>query len=403
LRCIYFVFFAWNAFNLKILVLHQHFKTPQSGGAIRSWYLAKGLMDAGHNPVVITSHNDKRYLHTTVDGIEVHYLPVPYDNSFDYYRRSVSFIRFVMRSIRVASRIKDVDRIYAISVPLTVAFIARWTSFRKGIPYFFEVGDLWPEAPIQMGFIRNPLMKSMLYSTEKKAYRNAEAVIALSPPIKDAILKKVPEAKVITIPNMADCDYYKPAPRSDPNKFVISYIGATGLANGLDYLLECANVSRKADLPIHFIVCGTGALLERLKFAAKDLGLQNITFTGFVDRDGVRDVMNISDAVFVCYKDKPVLETGSPNKFFDGLAAGKLIIINFGGWIKNEIEQNRCGVVVSKSDPTDFIRKIRTFLSDPDLLKEYQVNARKLAETKYDRKLLVNLWLKQLFSRNTQS
>jgi hypothetical protein len=143
---------------LKILILHQHYKTPESGGAIRSWYLSKGLVDAGHTPVVITSHNDKRYLHTITDGIEVHYLPVAYDNSFDYYRRSASFLRFVFRSIRIAAGIRGVDRIYAISVPLTIAFVARWTSFRKGIPYYFEVGDLWPIAPIEMGFIKNPLM-----------------------------------------------------------------------------------------------------------------------------------------------------------------------------------------------------------------------------------------------------
>ena len=392
---------------MKILILHQHFKTPDTGGAIRSWYLAKGLVDAGHKPVVITSHNEKRYLQTTVDGIEVHYLPVAYDNAFDYYRRSVSFVRFVLRSIQVASGIKDVDRIYAISVPLTIAFVARWTSFRKGIPYFFEVGDLWPDAPIEMGFIRNPLMKSMLFSLERTAYRKAEAVVALSPPIKEAIQKKVPEAEVIMIPNMSDCDFYKPGKKNDAvvkqfgiqNKFVVSYIGATGLANGLDYFLECANVARKAELPVHFIVCGTGALLERLKDSAKQLGLQNITFTGFVDRNGVRGVMSVTDAVFVCYKDRLILETGSPNKFFDGLAAGKMIIVNFGGWLKSEIEQNRCGVMISKSDPTDFIKKIRTFIDDPDLLNEYQMNARKLAEQKYDRKLLVGKWISFLLSR----
>jgi len=391
---------------LKILILHQHFKTPQTGGAIRSWYLAKGLVDAGHKPIVITSHNDKRYLHTNIDGIEVHYLPIPYDNSFDYYRRSVSFLRFVFRSIRIAAGIKDIDRIYAISVPLTIAFVARWTSFRKQIPYVFEVGDLWPDAPIEMGFIRNPLMKSTLYSVERTTYRRAEMVVALSPPIREAILKKAPGTRVITIPNMADCDFYKPEEKNAAlakqfgveGKFVVSYIGATGLANGLDYLLECANLARKGQLPMHFIVCGTGALLERLKGDAKRLGLQNITFTGFVDRDGVRGIMNITDAVFVCYKDRPILETGSPNKLFDGLAAGKLIVINFGGWIRKEIEENKCGIAVSKSDPASFINKIRTFMTDPDLLSEYQMNARKLAEQKFDRKKLVREWLQALFS-----
>lgn len=386
---------------MKILILHQHFKTPLTGGAIRSWYLAKGLVDSGHQPVVITSHNEKQYLHTTIDGIEVHYLPVSYDNAFDYYKRSAAFLRFVAQSIRVASRIRGVDRIYAISVPLTIAFVARWVSFRKNVPYYFEVGDLWPDAPIQMGFIRNPLMKSMLYSLERSAYRKAEAVVALSPPIRDAILRKEPGAKVLMIPNMSDCGFYKPESK-DPQvekkfdvagKFVVSYVGATGLANGLDYLLECANSSSKAGLPIHFIVCGTGALLERLKKSSANLRLQNMTFTGFVDREGVRGVMSITDAVFVCYKDIPILETGSPNKFFDGLASGKLILINFGGWIKKEIEENKCGVMISKTDPTDFVRKIRVFLTDVDLLRQYQDASRKLAEGKFERRKLIQDWV----------
>ncbi|MEI9919392.1 MAG: glycosyltransferase family 4 protein [Bacteroidota bacterium] len=383
---------------MKILILHQHFKTPDTGGAIRSWYLAKGLVEHGHTPVVITAHNETKYLHTFIDGIEVHYLPVAYDNAFDYYKRSVAFLRFVFRSIRIALQIKDVDRIYAISVPLTIAFVARWTSFRKGIPYFFEVGDLWPDAPIEMGFIRNPLMKASLYSVEKTAYRKAKAVIALSPAIKEAILKKVPEARVVNIPNMSDCEFYRPASRHDNKKLVVSYIGAIGLANGLDYLLECANACRKASLPVHFMVCGTGRLLERLKGNARQLGLQNITFTGFLNREDVRKVMDITDVMFVCYKDRPILETGSPNKFFDGLAAGKLIVINFGGWIKKEIEENRCGVAISKSDPSNFVNKISTFITDPDLLIEYQKNARALAEKKYDKKILINQWLQVLSS-----
>lgn len=395
---------------MKILILHQHFKTPRTGGAIRSWYLAKGLADGGHKPVVITSHNEKKYLHTHLDGIEVHYLPIPYDNAFDYYKRSAAFLRFAVQAIRIAATIRDVDRIYAISVPLTIAFVARWVSFRKKIPYYFEVGDLWPDAPIQMGFIRNPLMKSMLYSLERSAYRKAEAVVALSPSIKDAILRKEPSAKVIMIPNMSDCEFYKPESK-DPQvesklgiegKLVVSYIGAIGLANGLDYMLECAHASSKAGLPIHFIVCGTGALLERLKKSAEKLRLRNITFTGFVDRDGVKGIMNVTDAVFVCYKDIPILETGSPNKFFDGLAAGKLIVINFGGWIKKEIEENKCGVMISKTDPTDFVRKIRVFTTDRELLKEYQESSRKLAESKYERRRLIKEWVSLFRISNTE-
>ena len=58
--------------------------------------------------------------------------------------------------------------------------------------------------------------------------------------------------------------------------------------------------------------------------------------------------MNVTDATFICYKPVPILETGSPNKYFDGLARGKLILVNFGGWIKEEIEAKRCGVTLTQ-------------------------------------------------------
>ncbi|NOT75306.1 MAG: glycosyltransferase family 4 protein [Cyclobacteriaceae bacterium] len=377
-------------------MLHQHFKTPQGGGAIRSYFLAKALIKKGHRVVVITSFSGEGYKVEMMEGIEVHYLPIPYDNRFTFYARSRSFIQFTTAASRLATKFKDFDYCYAISVPLTVGLIARWIKLRFGIPYFFEVGDLWPDAPIQLGFIRNSFLKSSLYSLEKSIYRNAKAVIALSPAIQSSIEKKVTDVNVHIIPNMADCEFFIPEKKNPDlenqfgvaGKFVVSYIGALGVANGLDYLLECANASRKSNSKIHFIICGDGAMLEDLKLNAQRLNLNNLSFIGFANRDRVKEIMNVTDAIFVCYKNVPILETGSPNKFFDGLAAGKLIIINFGGWIRKEIEENRCGVFVDPAHPTDFTKKISPFVSDPKLQEQYQSASRELGERKYSRKRL---------------
>ncbi|MEJ0054449.1 MAG: glycosyltransferase family 4 protein [Bacteroidota bacterium] len=381
---------------MKILILHQYFKTPESGGAIRSYYLAKALAERGHRVVVITSFNGEKDKVEMTEGIEVHYLSIPYDNRFRFSQRVRAFRRFMFSASRLAGKFADFDHCYAISVPLTIGLIARWIKFRHKVPYFFEVGDLWPEAPIQLGFIQNYFLKQILYGLEKSIYRNAESIVALSPAIQAIIEKKVPEKKVHMIPNMADDDFYKREQKKPDlenefgvrGKFVVSYIGALGLANGLDYLLECANASRKSDLPIHFIVCGDGAVAEDLKFNSGRLNLQNISFLDFANRDRVKDIMNVTDAVFVCYKNVPILETGSPNKFFDGLASGKLIVINFRGWIKKEIEDNHCGIFADPQHPTDFVKKITPFLSDSKLLNEYQGAARDLGEKKYSKKKL---------------
>jgi glycosyltransferase involved in cell wall biosynthesis len=96
----------------------------------------------------------------------------------------------------------------------------------------------------------------------------------------------------------------------------------------------------------------------------------------------------------VSFRPLPVLETGSPNKFFDGLAAGKLIVLNFGGWLSDEIKKSECGIAVSPNDPIDLIDQIRLFINDRFKLKSYQESARKLADTRYSRKILSHSFLK---------
>ncbi len=377
-------------------MLHQHFKTPQGGGAIRSYYLVRALADAGHRVVVITSHNRKNREVVDMEGIEVHYLPIPYENRMKFYSRGWAFIRYVVGACREAPGFRDFDICYAISVPLTVGIVARWLRIRYNVPFIFEVGDLWPDAPIQMDFVQNHFFQRALYAIEKGIYQKADAVVALSLAIQSAIQAKVPGKKTHLLPNMADCEFFVPEEKQPllemkfgvQGKFVVSYIGALGVANGLEYFLECANTARKAALPVHFILCGDGAMREGLLAGITRLKLSNVSFLNFTNRDGVKEIMNVTDAVFICYKNVPILETGSPNKFFDGLAAGKLIVINFGGWIRQEIEEAGCGVWVDPLQPTDFANKITPFVDDQPSLKRYQAASRKLAEKKYSRKVL---------------
>jgi len=363
---------------------------------LRSYYLAKALVDKGISTVVITTHNGSAIKKEMVEGIEVHYLPIPYDNSFGFFKRVSSFLEFVWSIVREAGEFRDANICYAISTPLTIGLAAIWIKVRYKIPYYFEVGDLWPEAPGQLGIIKNSLLKSFLYKLEKSIYKRAEAIVALSEAIKEEIQRKVTGKKIYIIPNMADIDFYQPtAKRPDleerflvRNKFVVSYIGTIGLANGLEYLLNCADASLRAALPVHFLICGEGAELDKLKQLAKQKSITNLLFIPAQNREGVREVMNVTDAAFVSFKPLPVLETGSPNKYFDALASGKLIVINFGGWIKEEIEQNHSGIYIKPNNPQEFVDKIQKFVNDRDLLLNFQTNSWKLAEKKYSRKFL---------------
>nr|WP_262898823.1 glycosyltransferase family 4 protein [Dawidia soli] len=378
------------------MILHQHFNTPQKGGALRSYYLARALAAAGIQTVVITGHARPDEEVKTIDGITVHSVPNPYENRFGFYKRGISFVRYILQAVRAARHYRDVDVCYAISTPLTIGLAAQWIQRWYGIPYIFEVGDLWPDAPIQLGAVKSPLFKRALYGLEMNIYRRAKAVVALSVPIAEAVQKRAPGKPIHIIPNMADTAFFQPEEKEPlleakfdvSGKLVISYIGALGIANGLDQFLECVRASEKAALPVHFILCGEGAKLGHLRETAKRLMLKTLSFIDFQDRPGVHDVLNVTDAVFISYKPVPVLETGSPNKYFDGLAAGKLVIVNFGGWIKSEIEQRKCGFYVDHQRPGSFVENIMPYLENREILKQAQKSARRLAEECYARELL---------------
>lgn len=396
----------WFICCVKVLLIHQFYNTPASGGAVRSYYLAKALVEKGIEVVVITTHNQPSIEKRIDEGIAIHYLPVDYNNRYGFFKRIYSFWLFVWHIVKYAGNFRDADVVYAISTPLTTGLAAMWIKLRYKVPYYFEVGDLWPEAPVQMGFIKNPVLKAILYKLEKLIYKKSIAVIALSQPIQKAIEKTAPGKKVYRIPNMADTEFYKPETKRTEHeqrygvqgKFVISYIGTLGLANGLEYLVHSAAYAQAENLNIHFLICGDGKMHDDLQRMIADTKLTNISLTGFLNREAVREVLNVTDAVMVSYRNLPVLETGSPNKYFDGLAAGKLIAVNVGGWMKDELLQHACGIATNPKNPIDLIDQIKPFLSDTARLRNYQQNARRLAETTYSRKKLAERFV-EIFTK----
>lgn len=375
---------------MKILYLHQYFRTPEAGGALRSYYLSKALVQAGQTVELITSHNGETRKTETINGVTVHYLPVPYRNDFGFVRRSLAFLKFVWKSTFLAFQLKGIDCCFATSTPLTIGIPALLLKQFRGIPYIFEVRDLWPEAPVQLGFIRNPLLKKLLYWFEKTVYRNAEKLVALSPGMVAGIEKYGLQKEIRLIPNMADCDFYQPVYNPVPGQFLILYAGTIGKANNLEFMLEAAKACQEKELEqVKFLVLGSGAETEKIKQLALEMQLHNVAFSGALPRLQVKKLLENAAATYTSFDTFPVLETNSPNKFFDSLAAGKLCIVNTKGWLQDLVETNACGFYADPLLPQTFAQKLIPFLEDPQLLQRYQQNARTLAEDQFSRKKLV--------------
>ena len=383
---------------MKILYIHQYFKTPDEGGCVRSYHLAKGLVNAGHEVLMVSGHNQKSGRHV-IDGLTVHYFKIPYKNEFGFVRRVWAFLRFVWKSKQLINQLSQrFDLAYVMTTPLTTGLIAMHAKSRLNIPYYFEVGDLWPEAPIKMGAVRNELLKRFLCQFEKKCYFEAQKVIALSPAIRNYIEVTVPETKVHVVTNFADTDFFVATRKiqqfSSDNPLKVGYFGTFGPANGLNALLSVAKSCLELKVPVEFTLMGGGKEYSAIKKATKRF--TNVRVIPFGNAEQVKEELETQDAVYVSFKNLEILSTGSPNKFFDGLATGKLIIMNFGGWIRTLVERNKCGFYHDPSDPMEFIRKLKVFIQDPTLLQQYQKRSRALAESYYSKELQVNKLLKIL-------
>jgi glycosyltransferase involved in cell wall biosynthesis len=392
---------------MKIIYIHQYFKTYAEGGSSRSYYLAKALVQAGHEVEMITAHNAKKYRKAVIDGITVHYLPVFYDNKFGFWQRILAFLAFIVQAYRLAASIPNPGICYATSTPLTVGAIALALQWRKRVPFYFEVRDLWPLAPVQMGVVRNWLLKKLLFALERKIYQRAEKIIALSPGMVPYIAEQVDRSKIYVISNMADCSFFQHEPKNVrlaeqygvSGKFVITYCGAIGEVNRLDYLLNAAGYLQANRCPeVHFLIAGKGKELEKLQRLAVQYNLHNVTFLGCLTKYKVRELMSITDAVYVSFARKPVLQTSSPNKFFDGLAAGKLCIVNTKGWMKDLIESEGCGVYADPLQPQRLMEKVMFYLRNRTALKQAQAKARQLAENHFSRELLTRRFIRMFTS-----
>lgn len=368
---------------MKIIYIHQYYLTQEQGGAIRSYYISQALKDKGHDVHIVTSHNKPQKEVRIIDGTTVHYLPVGYNNSFGFFRRIIAFIKFIFQAYSTSKNIKDADLVFATSTPLTVGLIALLLRRFRKLPYVFEVRDLWPEAPIQLGYLNNPILRFLAQYLEKAIYKKAISIIALSPGMELGI-KKISETPTHVISNMSDCEFFHPVSAA-PLPVTITYFGALGKVNCVDSFIELAAYA-EANFPgdYKFIIAGQGSEGERLRHAASTL--TNIEFKGQLNKEEVKLLLGQSHVTYTSFGPQPVLETNSPNKFFDSIAMGKVCVITTRGWLCELIQKHEIGFYYAANNPPAFFRKLVTLAPSMESYNDIAQKSRALAETKFNKK-----------------
>src|SRR5262249_25636196 len=139
--------------------------------------------------------------------VDVHWFPVPYSNKMSYARRIRSFAEFATVAAAKAAAMRA-DLVLATSTPLTVAVPGVIAAKLRRAPFVFEVRDLSPGVPIEMGALRNPLARRLAGALATFAYRNADHVVALSPGMAAGVTARYPQVPVTVIPNACDLELF---------------------------------------------------------------------------------------------------------------------------------------------------------------------------------------------------
>lgn len=389
---------------MQILIFYQYFGTPKGKWSTRMYEMTRRWVDKGHRVTVVTSPYEKSDIRADkfidrqrIDGIDLIIINSADSNRDGILKRIFKALVFSLMSCYYALTVKC-DIVLASSGPITVGLPALLTKWFRGKPMIFEVRDLWPDGAIELGKLNNRFVQKIAIWFEKLCYKNSSLIVPCSKGMEEGVLRKHPRAQTLVIPNASDVELFskvsdddKSIPEKYKGKKLFLYAGSLGLMDEVEQIIE--GMRLVSDPRVVWLIIGDGAEKKHLEKLVSRYGLTNIEFLGIMPKIEVVKWFSRVQASFVTFRDLPVLHTSSPNKMFDSFAAGVPIIQSTKGWIKELVEETNCGINVEPNKPHQFAEAIVSIASDKSLRDKLASNAKRLAETTFDRGALAYSYL----------
>jgi glycosyltransferase involved in cell wall biosynthesis len=251
--------------------------------------------------------------------------------------------------------------------------------------------------PIGMGLIRNKVMISWLHKRTGRIYEEAALIVTLSEGMQEQVLSHgVPKDKTRVIHNGTDPASFRCLPRADADTIVVLYAGTVGKANDLTQLLAAVKSLEEQGIGnLRFRIMGGGNDLDRVKAEADGLNLSCVEFLPSVPKENIQAEFQKAHIGLVCFGAWKVLEANSANKFYDYLAAGLPVVINYQGWQARYLEEYGCGLSAPQGDAHALATQLKVLARDPDLRRKMGEKGVLLATEKFDRKKLADAVLRE--------
>lgn len=389
-----------------IVFVHQTYSTENAEGSGRANAIADAMVRAGYRVSIVagansylSGHVPERYRGQWItteecDGYTV-YRPWTYANLHkSFFHRTLYFLVYMCTSAWTLLRIPKFEIIVGCSPPITVAIAAGVAATLRRAAFVFEVRDLWPAFPIQMGVIRNRAVIAVSRAAEGWLYRRGRLIVINSPGFIP-YLKETGVAldRVRLVPNGVDIETFRPLPPDAElrqalgldGQFVILYIGAHGPANALHRLLDVAAIMK--DRPrVQFVLIGGGKEKPALEQRVKDEHLSNVTLLSPRPKDEIPKYIALADVCYASLQNIPMFTTTYPNKVFDYLACGKPTLTTIDGVSRTVIEGAGAGFFVKHDDAPAIAARIDWALANPEELQRMGERGRAHATSDWDRR-----------------
>lgn len=391
---------------MHILLIHQAFAAINEPGGTRHHEMARVMVKHGHKVTIITSpvsyltgqnqRGKSRWVtrEEPEPGITIlrAYTYPALHRSF--FHRIISFFSFMFSSFFIGLGVKNVTVVWGTSPPIFQGWTAWLLSRLKGVPFLFEVRDLWPAFAVAVGVLKNKFLIRLSEWLERFLYRHADEMVVNSPGFIEHIQKRGAK-KITLVENGVDVSMFD---RIETGKefrqshdldkqFVVLYAGAHGMSNDLNVILDSAEKMCE-DKGTTFLFVGDGKEKANLMRTAEEKGLSNVIFMPSVPKNEMNKVLAAADACVAILKPIEMYKTTYPNKVFDYMAAGKPVLLLIDGVIRQVVEQANCGVFIQPGDSNKLANQIKQMENDMEGTRKMGLRGREYVQEHFDREQL---------------
>lgn len=337
---------------LRILLISQWFDPEPT---FKGLLFAKELVRQGHDVEVLTGFPNypggrlyegyrlRPISRELVDGIRVTRVAVYPSHDASAIRRVWNYLSFALSGAIGALTVRRPDVAYVYHPPATAALPALVLKLFRGVPFVYDIQDLWPDSLEATGMVRSKRVLDVVAWGMGRIHRHAARITVLSDGFRRVLTERgVPDRKIVTIPNWTDeaqlsADAHPVSSRAErgmradgPERFRVTFAGNVGTVQALHVLVDAAQLLRDRD-DIVFTIVGDGLDLPRVRALAAAADLDNLEFRARVPMHEMRPILEEADALLVTLRDDPLFEVTIPSKTGAYLFAGRPLLMGVRG------------------------------------------------------------------------